>query len=129
MRDFARPLDTWPMQCPVILLKGATTFHAFQPSEFGFIFGFVHHTILSNGEGSSMTNVEDASEQQVETPEEFERSSLLFYEAERLRYWLENPTAAEQKFREAMDATGNYGVFYHLAQGRFILCVAISIMR
>jgi tetratricopeptide (TPR) repeat protein len=102
----------------VILLKGATTFHEFQPSEFGFIFGFVHHTILSNGEGSSMTNVEDASEQQVETPEEFERSSLLFYEAERLRYSLENPTAAEQKFREAMDVTGNYGVFYHLAQGR-----------
>ncbi|MGD0207503.1 MAG: tetratricopeptide repeat protein [Verrucomicrobiota bacterium] len=65
-----------------------------------------------------MATTEDLSEQQTETPGEFERSSQLFYEAERLRCSLEDATTTEQKFREAMDATGSYGVFYHLAQGR-----------
>lgn len=55
---------------------------------------------------------------QIETPQEFERSRELFYEADRLRYVLQDPTAAEKKYREAMDATGSYGVFYHLAQGQ-----------
>jgi tetratricopeptide (TPR) repeat protein len=61
---------------------------------------------------------EDISAPQIESPHEFKLSSQLFYEADSLRHSLENTTAAEQKFREAMDATGSYGVFYHLAQGK-----------
>lgn len=55
---------------------------------------------------------------QVETIQELERSRDLFYEADRLRYELQDQAAAEKKYRETMDATGAYGVFYHLAQGQ-----------
>ena len=65
-----------------------------------------------------MATAEDISVPQTESPCEFERSSQLFYEAEKLRHSVDDPTAAEQKYREAMAATGSYGVFYHLAQGR-----------
>jgi tetratricopeptide (TPR) repeat protein len=55
---------------------------------------------------------------QSESPQEFDKSSELFYEADRLRYLGSNEVAAEKKYREAMEATGSYGVFYHLAQGQ-----------
>ena len=64
-----------------------------------------------------MPTAEDISVPQTESPSEFERSSQLFYEAEKLRHSVDDPAAAEQKYREAMDATRSYGVFYHLAQG------------
>src|SRR5689334_6096384 len=53
-----------------------------------------------------------------ESPEEFSQSSALFREADRIRYEERNQILAESKYREAMDATGDYGVHYHLAQGQ-----------
>lgn len=53
-----------------------------------------------------------------ESDEEFARSRELFREADRLRYETRSQTLAEIKYREAMGATGDYGVHYHLAQGQ-----------
>ncbi len=64
------------------------------------------------------TITEDEIVRETETPDEFERSSQLFYEADKLRYLEQDTVAAEKKYREAMDATGDYGVFYHQAQGQ-----------
>jgi tetratricopeptide (TPR) repeat protein len=53
-----------------------------------------------------------------ETSEGFERSSQLFYAADKLRYESQDETGAEKTYREAMAATTTHGVFYHLAQGQ-----------
>lgn len=65
-----------------------------------------------------MSNLEDEITVQAETAQEFEKSSLLFFEADKFRYVDHDDAEAEKKYREAMDATGDYGVFYHLAQGQ-----------
>ena len=47
------------------------------------------------------------------------RRLRFFYAAsDRLRYKDRQESDAEMKYREVMQATGNYGVFYHLAQGQ-----------
>lgn len=55
---------------------------------------------------------------QKESAEEFENSSALFREADKFRYQDRQEDKAEIKYREAMEATGDYGVYYHLAQGQ-----------
>lgn len=55
---------------------------------------------------------------QKESAKEFESSSALFLAADNLRYKERLYAEAENKYREAMEATGSYGVYYHLAQGQ-----------
>lgn len=55
---------------------------------------------------------------QKESIEEFENSSALFLAADKLRYQDRLYSEAEKTYREAMEATGSYGVYYHLAQGQ-----------
>lgn len=59
----------------------------------------------------------DAATVRRETPEEYERSRRLFVEADTLNY-TNLRDEAEKAYRAAMDATGEYGVFFHLAQGQ-----------
>jgi len=52
-----------------------------------------------------------------ETPEEYQLSRRYFLEADALNY-TNKSKEAERAYRGCMDATGEYGVFYHLAQGQ-----------
>jgi hypothetical protein len=63
---------------------------------------------------------EDEIVRQTETPEEHEISRRLFYEADALNY-TNKSAEAEKKYREGMDATGDWGVYYHLAQGQIYI--------
>src|ERR687889_543123 len=63
---------------------------------------------------------EDELIRQAETPQEHEKSRQLFYEADAFNY-TNKSAEAEKKYREAMDATGDYGVYYHLAQGQIYI--------
>ena len=55
---------------------------------------------------------------QKESLAEFNESSALFTEADKINYQDRQPEEAEKKYREAMEATGSYGIYYHLAQGQ-----------
>jgi tetratricopeptide (TPR) repeat protein len=54
----------------------------------------------------------------LETAEAFERSSRLFYAADKIRYETQDEAGAEKMYREAMAATSTHGTYYHLAQGQ-----------
>lgn len=61
--------------------------------------------------------VNDTDTVRRETIEENERSRMLFVAADTLNY-TNKPLDAEAAYRAAMDATDDYGVYYHLAQGQ-----------
>jgi tetratricopeptide (TPR) repeat protein len=63
---------------------------------------------------------EDEITRQTESPLEFEKSGQLFKEADALNY-VNKGAEAEKKYREVMDATRAYGVYYHLAQGQIYI--------
>src|SRR4051812_48528768 len=59
----------------------------------------------------------EATTIRAETPEERERSRELFLQADGLNY-ANQSAEAEKLYRASMDATGDHGAFFHLAQGQ-----------
>lgn len=57
----------------------------------------------------------------TETPKEFEGSRKLYLAGNILNFDYNKLEEAEQKYREAMQKTSDYGVYYHLAQGQIYI--------